>query len=69
MFKTQLNCAPYVAPSDLKEIQHLVRAFSDSCNFAAIKKEYENKTACRGVCTQYLGRLVYFTKLHYVGLV
>ena len=27
MFKTQLNCAPYVAPSDLKEIQHLVRAF------------------------------------------
>ena len=28
MFKTQLNCAPYVAPSDLKEIQHLVRAFS-----------------------------------------
>jgi len=29
MFKTQLNCAPYVAPSDLKEIQHLVRAFSE----------------------------------------
>ena len=28
MFKTQLNCAPYVAPSDLKEIQHLVRAFA-----------------------------------------
>ena len=28
MFKTQLNCAPYVAPSDLKEIQHLVRAFN-----------------------------------------
>ena len=27
MFQTQLNCAPYVAPSDLKEIQHLVRAF------------------------------------------
>ena len=29
MFKTQLNCAPYVAPSDLKEIQHLVRAFAN----------------------------------------
>ena len=27
MFKTQLNCAPYIAPSDLKEIHHLVRAF------------------------------------------
>ena len=27
LFKTQLNCAPYVAPSDLKEIQHLVRTF------------------------------------------
>ena len=29
MLKTQLNCTPcpYVAPSDLKEIQHLVRAF------------------------------------------
>ena len=27
MFKTQLNCARYVAPSDLKEIQHPVTAF------------------------------------------
>ena len=32
MFKTQLNCAPYVAPSDLKEIQHLVRAFTLNCH-------------------------------------
>ena len=31
MFKTQLNCARYVAPSDLKEIQHPVTAFCKIC--------------------------------------
>ena len=41
MFKTQLNCAPYVAPSDLKEIQHLVRAFMNrgEVNYEYVRSE------------------------------
>ena len=43
MFKTQLNCAPYVAPSDLKEIQHPVTAFFHSCNKKLISRIFQTE--------------------------
>ena len=42
MLKTQLNCAPYVAPSDLKEIQHPVTAFAILMNLDALNINFMN---------------------------
>ena len=43
MLKTQLNCAPYVAPSDLKEIQHPGHGlFPHLKNFREINLQYNS---------------------------
>ena len=46
MFKTQLNCARYVAPSDLKEIQHPVTAFSNFHTFCKQTAEKMKVLTC-----------------------